>query len=92
MSLLVPEYPLFGGVAKVPCEINIRNIYQDKVDGKYTLSGECRLTHNEEFVDRIMMEDESDEPHLDSWGKILTLLKSHLENKKIVYKQGVIKK
>ncbi len=92
MSLLVPEYPLFGGVAKVPCEINIRNIYQDKVDGKYTLSGECRLTHNEEFVDRIMMKDESDEPHLDSWGKILTLLKSHLENKKIDYNEPVKKK
>jgi len=46
MSLSVPEYPLFGGVAKVSCEINIRNIYQAKVDGDYTLSGECRLTHN----------------------------------------------
>ena len=44
MGLEIPEYPVYNGAATVPCYANIRDINQNKVEGKYTLEGLAHFT------------------------------------------------
>lgn len=88
MSLVIPEYPLFDGAAKVSCVSTIPLIELEKNKSLYILSADCVLNHNNEFVDKIIVRSESEEPHLDPWGLALKLLKSELEKRGIAIEGG----
>jgi hypothetical protein len=85
MGLDIPKFPVYNGGATVACYSNIRDIKQDKRDGKYTLSCLAHITHEDLHVEVMYLEVKSDEPFVDTWAVLYLELKRKLTEKGIEF-------
>lgn len=85
MGLEIPEYPVYNGAATVPCYANIRDINQNKVEGKYTLEGLAHFTTSDLNVEVLFLSLKSDSVFLNDWTDLYTELKRELTARGIAF-------
>ena len=85
MGVQIPNYPIYNGAATVACYANIRDINQNKVEGKYTLEGLAHITHENLNVEVIFLSLKSDEVFLNDWTDLYTELKRELTARGIAF-------
>ena len=85
MGLQIPTYPIYNGAATVACYANIRDINQNKVEGKYTLEGLAHFTTSDLNVEVLYLSLKSDEVFLNDWANLYTELKRELTARDIAF-------
>ena len=85
MGLAIPKYPVYNNATTVNSYSNIRNIRQDKREGKYILSGIANISTNSVHIETLYLELTSDEIFVDAWVMLYTELKKQLTEKGIEF-------
>jgi len=85
MGLQIPEYPVYNGAATVACYANIRDINQNKEEGKYTLEGAANFTTEGLYVTSLYLSLKSDAVFLNDWNELYTELKRELTARGIAF-------
>ena len=85
MGLSILQYPVYNGAATVACYANIRDINQNKVEGKYTLEGLAHITHETLNVEVLYLSLKSDAVFLNDWTDLYTELKRELTARGIAF-------
>ena len=85
MGLTIPNYPVYNNATTVSGYSNIRNIRQDKREGKYILNGIANISTNSVHIDVLYLELQSDEIFVDAWAVLYNELKQKLTAKGIEF-------
>tara|TARA_R110000822_G_scaffold39691_1_gene108792 strand:+ start:189 stop:455 length:267 start_codon:yes stop_codon:yes gene_type:complete len=85
MGLAIPKYPVYNNATTVNGYSNIRNIRQDKREGKYILNGIANISTNSVHIETLYLELKSDEIFVDAWVMLYNELKKQLTEKGIEF-------